>query len=113
MSAHCPGDAFAIRFSSCHCFPCTSVPSVALHVVEFTFARGFESYLRSHSFNGLALFALCLRSVARKGKLSYSAARGSHLIRYNIAVNIECGSDVRVAHHFLLHGHGSAHSVEP
>jgi hypothetical protein len=41
----------------------------------------FESYLRSHSFNGLALFALCLRSVGRKGKLSYFAARGSHLIR--------------------------------
>jgi len=26
------------------------MPSVALHVVEFTFSRGFESYLRSHSF---------------------------------------------------------------
>jgi hypothetical protein len=29
------------------------VPSVSLHVVEITFSRGFEFYLRSHSFNGL------------------------------------------------------------
>jgi|SRR5579859_1229694 len=29
------------------------MPSVALHVVESTFARGFESYLRSHSCLGL------------------------------------------------------------
>jgi len=26
------------------------MPSVALHVIEFTFSCGFESYLRSHSF---------------------------------------------------------------
>jgi hypothetical protein len=43
-------DPFAIRLSSYHCFSCTSTPSVVLHFVEFTFARGFESYLRSHSW---------------------------------------------------------------
>ena len=50
-----PCDPHAIRLSFYHCFPCTSVPSVALHVVEFTFARGFESYLRSHSLSGLGI----------------------------------------------------------
>jgi hypothetical protein len=34
----------AIRLSWYHCFLCTSVPSVALHVVEFTFLGGFESH---------------------------------------------------------------------
>jgi hypothetical protein len=38
----------AIRLSSYHCFPCTSVPSVALHVVEFTFLGGFESLPLRH-----------------------------------------------------------------
>ena len=33
----------------------TYVSSVALYVVESTFSRGFESYLRSHSFQPLAL----------------------------------------------------------
>lgn len=46
-------DPFAICLLSYHCFSRTYMPSVALHVVEFTFSRGFESYLRSHSFLGL------------------------------------------------------------
>ena len=46
-------DPPAIRLLVYHCIPYTSMPSVTLHVVEFTFSRGFESYLRSHSFNGL------------------------------------------------------------
>src|SRR5438034_11789204 len=33
------------------------MPSVAVHVVEFTFSRGFESYLRSQSLQALALSA--------------------------------------------------------
>jgi hypothetical protein len=33
----------AIRFTVYQCFSCTFVPSVALHVVEFTFLGGFES----------------------------------------------------------------------
>jgi hypothetical protein len=48
-----PCDPFAIRLSSYHCFSGTSVPSVALHVVEFTFARGFDSYRAHHLFNHL------------------------------------------------------------
>jgi hypothetical protein len=36
---------FAIRLSVLHCFSCTSVPPVALQVVECKFSRGFESYL--------------------------------------------------------------------
>ena len=32
-------------------------------VLKLRLAGGFESYLRSHSFNGLTLTALCLRSV--------------------------------------------------
>jgi hypothetical protein len=31
------------------CLNRLKVPSVALYVVELPFARGFESYLRSHS----------------------------------------------------------------
>ena len=89
------------------------MPSTTLYVVEMTFSRGFESYLRSHSFSGLALFALCLRSVRLESKLSHFAACGSHLIRYNVAIDVECGSDIRVAHHLLLYGHGSAHGIKP
>jgi hypothetical protein len=44
-----------------------------------------------------------LRSVALESKLSDFDSCGSHLIRYNVTVNIECGSDVRVPHHLLLH----------
>jgi hypothetical protein len=38
-----------------------SMPSTTLYVVEITFSRGFESYLRSHSFNRLGFPACCLR----------------------------------------------------
>jgi hypothetical protein len=54
----------------------------------------FESYLRSHSFNGLASVALWLRSVGLENKLRYLAARGIHLVRYNVAIDVEFGSDV-------------------
>jgi hypothetical protein len=46
-----------------HCLTSLKLPSVALYVVETTFSSRFESYLRSHSFSGLPLRALCLRSV--------------------------------------------------
>jgi len=36
------------------------LPTAVPQVVVTTFARGFESYLRSHSFNSLTLAALCL-----------------------------------------------------
>ena len=36
-------DPFAIRLMVYLCFLCTYVPSVCLHVVEFTCASGFES----------------------------------------------------------------------
>jgi hypothetical protein len=42
---------FAIRLLVYHCFSLIFAPSVALHVVEFTFSGGFESYLRSHFFS--------------------------------------------------------------
>jgi hypothetical protein len=45
--------------------------------------------------------------------LSDFTARGSHLIRNHIAVNVEGGSDVCVTHHFLLDRNRSAHRVEP
>jgi len=54
-----------------------------------------------------------VRFVRLEIKLSHFSTRGNHLIRYNIAVNIERGSDIRVAHHLLLYGHGSAHSIKP
>jgi hypothetical protein len=41
---------FAIRSSVFHCFSCTLVPSVALHVVEFRFLGGFEFLPLRHSF---------------------------------------------------------------
>jgi hypothetical protein len=36
-------DLFAIRLLGYHCLPHTSMPSVTLHVVEFTLSCGFES----------------------------------------------------------------------
>jgi hypothetical protein len=74
-------------------------------------AGRFESYLRSQSFNNLAPAALCLRSVSLESEPSDLDACGSHLIRYNVPVNLKCGSDVRVAHHLLLYGHGCAHGI--
>jgi len=73
----------------------------------------FESYLRSQSFNNLASIALCLRSVSLKRKPRNLDSCGSHLIRYNVPVNVHRGSDVRVPHHFLLHGYRSAHRIKP
>jgi hypothetical protein len=56
-----------------------------------------------------------LRSVCAlfltKHKPSNPAARDSHLIRYNVAMNVEGGSDVRVAHHLSLNSHGGTHCV--
>jgi hypothetical protein len=56
-------------------FPCRShffpsktlhkMPSAALYVVEVTFSRGFESYLRSHSFKQLRDSAIQLQSITR------------------------------------------------
>jgi len=50
--ARCPADGicdpFAIRFRVYQCFPTTFVPSVALHVVEFTFSGGFDSFRAHH-----------------------------------------------------------------
>ena len=54
-----------------------------------------------------------MRSVRLKGKRSDLTGRGSHLIRNNVAINVEGGSDVRMTHHLLLDGHGSAHGVKP
>ena len=76
-------------------------------------AGPFESYLRSQIIYNLALVALCLRSVSPKRKLRNFDSRSSHLIRYNITVNVHRGSDVRVAHHLLLDSHGSTHRIEP
>jgi hypothetical protein len=56
-----------------------------------------ELYLRSQNLNNLASTALCLRSVSVKSKLRNLDSRSSHLIRYNIAVNVHRGSDVRAA----------------
>ena len=36
-----------------HLLISSNMPSVAFYVVESSFSLGFESYLRSHSFNGL------------------------------------------------------------
>src|SRR3989442_6572939 len=36
------------------CFLYPKLPSVVLHVVEFTFSRGFDSFRAHHSFQGLA-----------------------------------------------------------
>ena len=49
---------FAIRSLVLHCFSWTSVPSVALHVVECTFSRGFECYLRRSIFKRLPVSAI-------------------------------------------------------
>jgi hypothetical protein len=38
---------------------------VVLHVVESTFSRGFESYLRSHSFNRLGFPTCCRLAVCK------------------------------------------------
>ena len=46
---------FAIRFLLYDCFPTTFVPSVALHVVEFTFSGGFESLPLRQKFSFLHL----------------------------------------------------------
>jgi hypothetical protein len=48
-------DPFAIRFLVYDCFSRTSVPSVALHVVEFTFSGGFESLPLRHYLCNIAL----------------------------------------------------------
>jgi hypothetical protein len=40
---------YAIPLSSYHCFLYTSVPSVALHLAEFTFLGGFESLPLRHT----------------------------------------------------------------
>ena len=45
---------FAIRLSGYECFSYTFVPSLALHVVEFTFSRGFDSFRAHHLFQQLA-----------------------------------------------------------
>jgi hypothetical protein len=48
---------FAIRLVAYQCLSCTSVPSVALHVVEFTFLGGFESLpLRQNKTKGLGVY---------------------------------------------------------
>ena len=60
----------------------------------------FGSYLRSQRINNLVPIALCLRSVYLKSQLSDFDSCSGHLIHYNVPVNIHCGSDVRVAHHF-------------
>jgi hypothetical protein len=82
------------------------MPSAALYVVVFTFACGFESYLRSQSFSELRFTALCLRSVPMESKLRDLRSRSSHLIRNNVAINIEGRSDIGMAHHLLLNGNG-------
>jgi len=46
-------------------------------------------------------------------KLYFMEQAVSYLIDYNIAVNVHCCSDVRVAHHLPLYGDDCAHSVEP
>jgi hypothetical protein len=54
-----------------------------------------------------------LRSVSLEGELSDFESGSSHLIRYNVPVNVHRGSDVRMAHHLLLYGNGRAHSIKP
>jgi len=56
------------------------MPFAALYVVEVTFSRGFESYLRSQIFDSLGFVALSLRSIRMEGKLRDLDTRGSHLI---------------------------------
>jgi hypothetical protein len=46
-------DPFAIRLLVSNCVRCTFMPSVVLHVVEFTFSRGFDSFRAHHLFNHL------------------------------------------------------------
>src|SRR5208282_5190288 len=46
-------DPFAIRLLVYHCFPHTFMPSVALHVIEFTLSRGFDSHTLPPVFNNL------------------------------------------------------------
>jgi hypothetical protein len=60
---HCHSHAVCTAY---HVLRSLKLPAAALHVVECTFVRRFESYLRSRSFNGLSLTAVCLRSVYLK-----------------------------------------------
>jgi hypothetical protein len=44
-----------------------------------------------------------LRSFGEESELGHFAARRDHLVRHNIAVNIERCPDVGMTHHLLLH----------
>lgn len=54
-----------------------------------------------------------MRSDGVKSQLCDPCSCGRHLIRYNVAVDVHCGSYVRMPHHLLLHGNGRAHRVQP
>jgi hypothetical protein len=77
----------SIVFRGLRCHPLTCM------LLKIRLTDEFESYPRSHSFNGLALFALCLRSVHLESKLSNFATRSSHLVHYNVSINVECGEN--------------------
>lgn len=45
---------FAIPLAVFRCFAYTFMPSMALHAVEFTFSRGFDSF-RAHQTRGIRM----------------------------------------------------------
>ena len=97
-----------------HSLRSQKAPSVALYVVEITFARGFESYLRSHSFSRLQRSAICAQSVKLTSKRVpqlWNWQRPS--IRHNVPIDVHRGSDVRVAHQFLLNSYVSSDRIKP
>ena len=70
-----------VLFACCsrdfQCFPCTYLSSVVLYVLESTFSRGFESYLRSHSFKKLGALDSGLAILGHSGQYFAPLARAS------------------------------------
>jgi hypothetical protein len=87
------------------------VSSVVLYVVESTFSRGFESYLRSHSFNGLGFRACCLRAVC-KNQPGHLLQRQADPPVYHVAID-HGRPDVAMAHCLLLHSQLCSDLIQP
>ena len=67
--------------------------------------------LASAKTKDLTCLALCLRSV--ECEANYFRGRFLHLIRHHGAVNVHCGSDVRVTHELLLYCNRCPYCVKP
>src|SRR5580692_5645433 len=77
----------------------------------FPVTGGFDSHSLPPLFNGLASAPAV--SPAVECQTSDFSTSHSHFIRDHITINIHRGSDVRVAHKFLLHGNRSPYGIKP